>query len=545
MDEFIGTSERGEGILKEEVTGAESLAAAPDGLFYTEFSEEEAKYFFGIFQAAKDSYLYSAASSIENLRYNLGQQISSSARKAELFHRPSVCPIEVVLYASRILKKEISVSGQLFYTVCAVIAEQLSHPDAPAVVRNVLYGWDWSQQQSILIEAVGHKNDPSLIAEVLKAYPILAKRCTDNEKREDRMVLLSCVKMLVSAQSEKYFGDIANLVTDPVFVSDVELTEKFLSICRADPFLHRPAALETLRRAIGAHETPETAALCGRIGSVGVPLRAASVAGPDLGTLEFGDNSRDDIRTLKNAHDKTRFPELCRLIMENIRRGNIYPPRLLGEAYVLLGTKGRVRNASEDALLFLQAQRSADPAQEFPILLALYVHDRVDQTELLDCFFNGYTRHRYWGDVFVSYLRYNRPFVAAVPAYLLRKLSGAGSRETTAMLRIFWEILEKFNGGTNNYLGTGDVRRSAFPGKLLGMLESIDMGGADVELYNEVLEILALLLRGDPIDADSALNYLDGLRRIAAASADPAVRLNIVSRIDSLIEKEDTYGAPD
>ena len=93
-------------ILDREITGVTSSNNTPDTLFYSEFSEEDAETFFSIFTRFKDAYAENPAVAIQALTTNLDIQIGAMP--------PDICPTEILLFSSRIVKEQIERDSRVF-----------------------------------------------------------------------------------------------------------------------------------------------------------------------------------------------------------------------------------------------------------------------------------------------------------------------------------------------------------------------------------------------------------------------------------------------
>ena len=85
-------------ILGEDVTGARSNNDGPDNLFYSEFSESDARSFFDIFNRFKES-ITTSKFAVDSLEVNLKTQLRAVTK--------GVNPVEVVLYSSRSIKEQL------------------------------------------------------------------------------------------------------------------------------------------------------------------------------------------------------------------------------------------------------------------------------------------------------------------------------------------------------------------------------------------------------------------------------------------------------
>ena len=176
-------------IIDEEVTGVKALHYAPDNLFYSEFSEADAEAFFAIFEGFRNAYNMNKNLAIKALSDNIELQIDEMSN--------NVCPVEVILFASRSIKDLLSTDPKLFKEFKNLIAKHIGVWMQKSAWY-ILSGWEWKHQLAIFVEAIGESNDATLLKLAMDYYDRIAKLCID---KEDCQVLKSYINMILATQN--------------------------------------------------------------------------------------------------------------------------------------------------------------------------------------------------------------------------------------------------------------------------------------------------------------------------------------------------------
>lgn len=204
------------------ITGADSKIEEPDCLFYTNFSRETAVAFYDIFEAFKDYYKSNPSLAVDRLKTNLKMQIDGMN---------GICPIEVVLYSSRVIREYL---GNRAIKLALISLIQQYIPSNLKSVQYILSGWEWPQILSIVIEACGKTNDDEAIKLAMKYCPAIARKFVD---KNDCEVLKSYITMIENTQNDAYIGYLTQIATLPQFDVDNNLGDYLVKELRKNRFL--------------------------------------------------------------------------------------------------------------------------------------------------------------------------------------------------------------------------------------------------------------------------------------------------------------------
>lgn len=519
-------------IMDEDVTGVKGSNDAPDTLFYSEFSEEDAEAYFEIFTRFKDSYEINTRVAIESLEYNLNQQIKAMPR--------NVSSIEIILFASRCIKDLIKSDTKVYKVIKNIIAKQLKS-SSNKIAWYILSGWEWKQQLSIFVEAIGEDNDDYLIKMAMRYYGDIAESCAEDD---DKSVLNSYVNMLFASQNGEYLEYIADVVSHNVFMNDIALVDTFIDKCKKTAYLKTEPLFSNLLHEINSRNiTPSFRTKLGYVQSrqadimqISKPLATTS----ELTALEFGRTSAQDLYKCERTKGEDS-KIVVSLVMDNI--DNIYPEEQRGRAYVVIATKAKFYRDEverQQVIDFLINEKEEYPLYELAIDTALMEMNELGFKEVFDTLISSKYK-AFWGKNIASYFRYNkRLFANDFIPYLEKVLNKEDIHEEDygRAIYVLAEIVKSYNGKADKL---NDDIEIALPDKLLNLICK-ETFFKDRLIYESILEILEIIMRISPSKKKIILNYLD---KVKAAVSGRANLLSVEIRVDSMIRKGDTLSEPD
>ena len=519
-------------IMDDDVTGVKGSNDAPDTLFYSEFSEEDAEAFFEIFTRFKDSYDINTRVAVETLEYNLNQQIKAMPK--------NVSSIEIILFASRCIKDLIKSDAKVHKVIKNIVAKQL-RSSSNKIAWYILSGWEWKQQLGIFVEAIGEDNDDNLIKLAMRYYNDIAESCSDDD---DKSVLNSFVNMLLATQNGEYIEYIADVVSHYVFMNDIQMVDTFIDKCKKTAYLKtEPLFSELLREINSRNLTASFRTKLGYLQSRQADIMQTSkpiVTTSELSSLEFGRTSSQDLfRCERTKGEDSKM--VASLIMSNI--DNIYPEEQRGRAYVVIATKAkfyRDENERMDVVNFLKVEKEEYPIYEMGIDTALMEMNELGPKDVFDALISSRYKS-FWGKNIASYFRYNkRLFANDFIPYLEKVLSKEGitEEETSRVLYVLTEIVKAYNGKADKL---NDDIEMALPDKLLKVV-CLKPTFSDRLIYESILEILEIIMRISPSKKKVILKYLD---KVKASVTGKGNLLSVEIRVDTLIRKGDTLSEPD
>lgn len=511
-------------ILDKAVTGVEGNSDSPMNLFYSEFSEQDCKTFYDIFEKFKMNFFQNQQNCIVILQNNLFEQIESMPK--------NVCPIEVLLYASNSIKYQITSNEKLFLMLKKIVSKLLQRYDSNKVVWYILSGWEWLEPISILIEAIGDVNDDNLIKLAMNYYPTLAEYAQSvNNKR----LFKSYIAMILNSQNELYTNYLIDIASNKDF-NDNELIEYFIkkigkknSFTSKDEIWHsivNELKLSNITRIFKNKLTSEEK----RKDKMEAKSDQDCESYFDPNDLSFGKNCSPKIRKCKNCNDTSKYKEICDAIMKSI---DCIPPKYLrGEAYIVLGTKGK--QFSQIVIPFLKNQMEKYPSYTPQITASLY---SLDEASIDDLFYAILDIKDSDGDTFRNiggFFRYkSRDFSEYFLPFIYNKIIDFPDEETFLFNCAYYlfKVLEVFNGNDNKL--AKDVAAS---NEIVKIIQLYVGNYHDKYIYYPILDIVDIISCCSS-QISKLLAYLDLVKDTLPNDNDSSI---IVSRINAMIKEYDT-----
>ncbi len=525
-------------ILDADITGLKGLQDAPDGVFYSEFSEEEARAYHKIFANFKKMCVLNDRIAISGLKEDLTMQ--NAAVKGKF------CPIELILFSSRCVGEIINKNEKVFKLLQTIIGKLLNDDDVSKIAHYILGGWEWKTQIAIFIEAIGNAAS-DLVATAMSYYPQVAKLCAD----DDKSLMKSYINMLLSTQDAPFASYFSEVVTNDIFMNDAELIGYFCNVLPRDPYWKNEELLGQIVEEI--EDKPISPLLRSRIAelkrrylkdtdhaerSMYKILNSRHVAYATkvewVKQLLFRGACADDVFVWEMVRD----PEISALInrkgMENIE--SIMPDEVRGRAYIALATHGK--NQKDEIIAFLLDQKKNHPYYGFPIDIALFDLRILSSEELFNALFSQEYRE-FYGRNLGKYFRYNRIAIANdFMSFIKRRLKPSlDEAKVNDSLTILYHVLDHFNGKdgkiADEILGIAD--------HIVPILAAFNGKFHSPETYESFMNILDLVARESPSNRDDILKILDKCKaHVSHLGTMPSIEF----RINADIRKLDGIAAP-
>ena len=473
-------------ILGEDVTGVKSNNNGPDDLFYTEFSETDAKTFFDIFSKYKYS-ITTNKYALGSLEANLKEQVAKMSK--------GVNPIEVVLYASRCIKDQIYSNTKIIKILKGIIIPHLRFPDNSKICWHILAGWEWLAPICVLLESIGGSNNEELIKIAMDSYPHLAVMARETN---ERYLFTAYLNMLFETQNISLNQYIIDVVTNKNFVQDNELTDGFLKKINRIDYLNTDPVYSELLSAISAKSVTPAAfrikietALKGRKKTNGGGIIGDGPSPIDVESLQFGRSSRRDINMIKNLRESETIIIALRKVMDNI--DNIFPEEQRGDAYVLLGTKGMLIRA--EIISFLMEELQNNPNYRVPIYIALQELKEIGLDDVKNAISEVEYR-QYWVNSLANYCRFRTKFLGdvLVPFFTAEIIENSADETIVKKYLTFLnDILNIYNAGAGKFNSD-----TILPEAIINMMKALNRTFNDRDIFDMMLSILALLAKACP-----------------------------------------------
>lgn len=205
-------------LLARDITGAVSVSNEPDNLFFSSFSEEDARAFSAIFDRYK---CYSKENSFEapmQLKNNIDIQCKA-------MEESGICPLELMLFSARIIGDELKHDTPARRNL--VLMTERYVKGSSESVRYILAGWEWEYILCIVLEACGKTNDDSLIRLAISYSSDLVNKYTTPSNIS---ILKGYLTMLNCSQNDQYIPVIGDLYSIPVVTDNIEAKNELVSL---------------------------------------------------------------------------------------------------------------------------------------------------------------------------------------------------------------------------------------------------------------------------------------------------------------------------
>lgn len=526
-------------ILDTDVTGIKGSDDTPDGVFYTEFSEEEAVAYHKIFSNFVELYGINTRIAVSGLVDDLNLQNAAVVEK--------FCPIELILFSSRYANNIIeSDPDQKVFKKLKIIVGKLLNTDAMKIAQYILGGWEWKTQLSIFVEAIGVAA-PELVDVAMEHYSHIATMCAD----DDKTLLKSYVNMLISTQDESFAGYFSDVTTNEVFMNDNEVIDYFCRGISKDSYWRNEDVfrqiveeiegraispilrkrISDLKRQILKDDTRAEATIHGMLNSKNIDYETKVEW---VNKLHFVGACATDLY----EWEMTRDPDISVLInnkvMDNI--DSIIPDEIKARAYIALATHSK--RHKEEIIDFLLKQKEATVNFKLPIEIALFDLRVVSSEELFNSLFVD-SYQEFHGKTLGKYFRYNKVAISNdFISYLKRYLSNSLDENTLdKALQILFHVLEAFNRRdgmiANESFGIAD--------NIMKILLPLNGNFNHSSTYDSFMDILDLISKESPSSKSDVLKILYKFKdNVSKKSNMPSIEF----RIDRDIKKLDIIVAP-
>lgn len=525
-------------ILDADVTGIKGISDTPDGVFYSEFTEEDAISYRKIFTNFSQMYALNDKIAISGLNDNLEMQNQAVSSR--------FCPVELMLYSSRCVGSIIASDEKVFKLLRKMVCKYLSK-DALKITQYILGGWEWKTQIAIFIEAIALEK-PDLIKTAIAYYPQMAELCAD----DDKSLLKSYVNMIFITQNETYINYFPKIVVNDVFMNDTELIGYFCTSLSKNPYWKKE---NLLKKIIEAIENKKISPVLRRRleelkrqrfkqedgdNSLKDMLNSKSVSYENkvelANKIDFSISCAHDIYIWENIDNNVR--DACELVnrrgMENI--DNIYSNELRGRAYIALATHAKFQR--EEISTFLLEQKESNPIYRVPINIALYDLHMLSSEELFGSLF-AEDYQDFYGKNLGKYFRYNKPLISSdFMSYLKRNLKPSLDEDTLKYyLMIIHQVLEQFNSKDGKIAD----KTHGIANGMMKILMEFEGNFKYSDTYNSFIDILCLIANESPSNRADVLKMFDKFKHYVSVVGS---MISIEYRINSEIKRFDGIAAP-
>ncbi|WP_293970507.1 hypothetical protein [uncultured Ruminococcus sp.] len=514
-------------ITNTAITGADAKNDDPDCLFYTNFSRETAIAFYDVFDGFKEYYKSNPSIAIDRLKNNLKMQIEAMG---------DICPIEVLLYSSRIIRDQLS-KRPIKQALISAIQQYI--PDNLKSLQYILSGWEWPQILCIVIEACGKTNNDYAIKMAMDYCNRIAKKFVD---KNDNDLLKSYITMIEYTQNKNYLNYITKIATIPQFEEDNALSDFLVRELHRNPFLkqykgtiavdiHAKTKNYSLKRSLEKiidNTRPVNNTNAFNMNGLNFEKKAKQVE-----AMDFTRNTP----AMLSDFERSREPDneiillICKKILRDISEMR---PSDRNLALILVGTKGSRIHAVELTEPILNLQESH---RELKVAGMIALTELDQRNFTLEDAMNQVivdSEIDTWEWAVGKYFRYRKAFFEKnLMRAFCEKISRISKDEMAAFLGRFLKLIELFNGN-NELMSTQEAVQKAII-EFLGLVLKNDLSE---NACGKLVNILDFMLNFCP---NAVLNLLDELKRIVENLNYGKIKI----RIDELIKKGDLAREPD
>lgn len=509
------------------ITGAETKNDEPDCLFYTNFSRETAIAFYDIFEAFKGYFKSNPSVAVDKLKNNLKQQIDSMG---------GICPIEVLLYASRVIREHLTnraIKKVLISLIQGYIPQNLKS------VQYILSGWEWPQILSIVIEACGKTNDEAAIKLAMEYCPKISKKFVD---KNDNDLIKSYITMIEETQNEDYLDYLTTIATLPEFEADNLLAEYLVQELKRNRFFtqYREDIAETI------HSKTNNFSLKRMLEKILNNTYAPNNANAfNMGGLNYEYKVKQvermdfTVRTSAQLVDFEKSREAdseiilltCKKILKDLSHMRNSDKNL---ALIMVGTKGSRLDAYE---LVEKIEEIKDLYGEVAVCASIALSELsprkypLEEAVKLIIDDNEYDDW-YWA--VGKYFRFRKTnFEKCMMRAFSERIEETTSSNLASVLERFYKVIITFNGN-NELLST----QPSIQEEIFEILDTVINTNLTESACNQIIEILELMLS---FASQEVLEFLDELKKVAEENNYERTRI----KVNNVIKKGDLAREPD
>lgn len=509
------------------ITGAETKNDEPDCLFYTNFSRETAIAFYEIFDGFNGYFKSNPSFAVNTLKTNLKKQIDGMG---------NICPIEVMLYASRVIRDQLT-NRAIKNALISLIQQYI--PDNLKSVQYILSGWEWPQILSIVIEACGNTNDDATIKLAMDYCGKISKKFVD---KNDNELLKSYITMIEKTQNEAYISYLTTIATLPEFEDDNVLAEYLVKQLRQDSFLsqyreeiateiHAKTNNYSLKRSLERiMDNSRPAAMNNAFNMTGLNYerKVKQVEALDF-TVRTSSMLTDFERSRENDDEIVLLT--CKKILRDLSDMRNSDKNL---ALILVGTKGSRIDATELVEDITRIKNTYPTVQVAASISLAEIDPRnyhledamslmIDDPEIDDW---------YWA--IGKYFRFRKTnFEKSLMRAFSERIADTTASDLAAVLARFAKLIETFNGN-NDLLSTQQATQT----EILSIVKEIINTNLTESACSQIVDILHLMLN---YSKDIVLELLDELKKVSEENSYERIRV----RVNSVIKKGDLAREPD
>lgn len=514
--------------VNASITGADSKTEEPDCLFYTNFSRESAIAFYEVFEAFKEYYKSNPSLAVDRLKSNLKMQIDSMN---------GVCPVEVMLYSSRIIRDYLG-NRPIKLALISLIQQYL--PTNLKSVQYILSGWEWPQILSIVVEACGKTNNDEVIKLAMRYCPSIAQKFVD---KNDSDVLKSYITMIENTQNEAYIGYLSQIATLPQFDVDNVLGDHLIKELRRNRFLadHKETIAREIHAKTGNYslkrnlekilDNKNPAADTGAFNMAGLNYE---IKAKQIAAMDFTKNPSVLLREFEQSRESDRdiILLICQKVLKDIPA--MWRASDKNHAMIMVATKGQrikgyelisdicaLQNACPELAVTTKIALSEISPGQYPLEEAMY--QIIVDSEIES-----------WSWAIGKYFRFRKQnFEKNLLRAFLEKSASIGKMDMSSFLARFKTIVILFNGNNDLLSTQPDIQKNIFE-----IIRSVMSGDLTESACKEIVELLEFMLK---YSANCSLDLLDEMKRISKTQQYD----ELLIRVNDVIKKGDLAREPD
>lgn len=509
------------------ISGAETKNDEPDCLFYTNFSRESAEAFYDIFEKFKGYFRQNPSEAVDRLKNNLKLQIDGMG---------DVCPIEVLLYASRTIREYLT-HRQIKGALISVIQQYI--PGNLKSIQYILSGWEWPQILAIVIEACGKTNNDYAVKMAMDYCPKIASKFVD---KNDNELMKSYITMIENTQNENYLAYVTDIVCLPQFEEDNVLIDYFIREIRKNSFLkdhkediakevHLKTKSFSFKRSLEKimNATPATTTSNGfNMGGLNYEVKVKRVD-----ALDFTRNTS----AMLADFEKSREPDndivilTCKKIMKSFYAMRANDRNL---ALILIGTKGSRANG-QSLVEDIVDVKEVYPDSRIGALLALSELDQRNyplEDALQEIIADAEVEQWEWA--VGKYFRFRKAlFEKGLLRAFRERIAVENINEIPSILMRLQKLIVLFDGNNKTLSAQANIQSN-----ILDIVDDVLSIELNERLFAQLLEMLDYMLEYMPL---RVLNQLDKLKIIAERFG----WVQLIKNVNEVIKKGDLAREPD
>jgi len=500
-------------------TGAVVNEKNPDGLFYNQFTEEEAKEFFKIFQDFSDTY---NTQYIRNCTDKLYDELS------ELLNKMDGLGAEVMLYASRTIKGHIDGNVEVLNTLVDLTAKYLVSEQA---LKYIASGWEWPTQLKIVIEACGKTGYEDYISIMMDNYRRIVGLFPDVQTD----LIRSYLNMILTSQSEKSVEYLIKIVRSSAFMNNPANYKLLTKPIMNSQFMKSEENLENFKKGVLLNSlSPEF--------KFEFNKRVNRESNVLFNGWDFGKKSPNTLSYFKGVKDTEVIKIGIDKFIENI--DNIPQSSVKSQTYYTIGQKAALSNDEiykAKARRFLRSELASNEDFTVGIKLGLlFVEVDSKDKKLLSYYMDQVfdliiSEDEYLGrETVAQFFRYRKDCFALFVNYLMNKI---GETEDLNDIINYADLLKYMcDQYSNNF-----VNETHSVNNILELIKYIIATKLSRSIIRNCLDVIGILIEYSTVKSKAILLTLDSIKGTIENYSDYRI---YIQEVNKLIQKADRVAPP-